>query len=752
MVRGVGVVLVVIGVIAMGAALMPWYSCAGDYPANIETIAQMAHIVSVPDHPGQGGWSEASAICWEAYPVSGQRGSLLLGLGGLLLGILAFFFGGVSNELVARRDDNVLPDHLRSELRHHQKPIEEKKSEMSDKEKEVGIEIDDDELAIALGRNTELAQFRKDEVEHEDNLMDQMREQLVELERIKEEEKQGAGTVDGFYCPDDYSSLRVIYVDANSELASDDLEPGRGESVDAPFTTIASALQMAKHKVRSTGQPVQVRVLPGVYQEAVTIPAKVALVNHRMPSEGSNADRLRWLLDQKEVDHPDRVTLLAPTTATEAVGFDPGMSQGIFGMYLVARDGIKQAGVLAKRIQSVRVVNCVIEGFGHGGAQIEYCGQDLITGGAYFFGCYFRRNKASRGGAICARESVLHIDDCLFAENHANRGGAIFADYLRAPLMISRSRFNNNRAQTKDISEDPLLEVHTSRWYEQQGIGGAIWLGRSQMKVSESKFRKNGASVAGGAFAMIGSRAILQGDEDSPILFEACRARSGGAVVLAADQGSNSTFRSEHVEFDRCVSKQGGGALLGVGGVVALFDHTKVEYCEADELVGVGGGVLMINGAEFLGSSISFRANKAGIGGALAIRNASVRLKEQCLFQDNESVMGSGAGMFVDTQFDEQIDEAVAAEGLELPFVMKILEAEFVGNIAAVSPSALAVGDFDGDSAFSLLIEFGDGVVFRSNRIPSRHPDEPNDQLAIMWNERQFGGGGRISAGKMHLS
>lgn len=751
MVRGVGVVLVVIGLIAMGVALMPWYSCTGTYPANIETIAQMAHIASVPDNPGQGGWSEASAMCWEAYPVSGQRGSLLLGLSGLLFGILAFFFGGTSDAPTSRKDE-VLPEHLRSELRHHQKPIEEKRSEMSEQEKEVGIEIDDDALAMALGRNTELEQYRKEEVEHEDNLMDQMREQLVELERIKEEEKRGAGTVDGFYCPDQYSSLRVIYVDTNSELASDDLEPGRGESVDAPFSTIASALQMAKHKVRSTGQPVQVRVLPGVYQEAVVIPAKVALVNHRMPSEGSNADRLRWLLDQKEVDHPDRVTLLAPTTATEAVGFDPGMSQGIFGMYLVARDGIKQAGVLAKRIQSIRVVNCVIEGFGHGGAQIEYCGQDLITGGAYFQGCYFRKNKASKGGAICARESVVHIDDCLFADNLAIRGGAIFGDYLRAPLMITRSRFNSNRAQTKDINEDPLLEVHSSQWYDQQGMGGAIWLGRSQMKVSESKFRKNGASVAGGALAMIGSRAILQGEEDTPVLFEACRARAGGAVVLAADQGSNSTFRAEHVDFERCVSKQGGGALLGVGGVVALFDHAKAEYCEADDLVGVGGGVLMINGAEFLGSNISFRANKAGIGGALAIRNASVRLKERCLFQDNESAIGSGAGMFVDTQFDEQIEEAVATDGIELPFTMKILEAEFVGNIAGASPSALAVGDFDGDSAFSLLVEFGDGVVFRSNRIPSRHPDEPNDQFAIMWNERQFGGGGRISAGTMNLT
>ena len=726
MVRTIGSICIGIGCIALFVACIPWLSCIASYPANAVEIAQQFTQVNVPLEPS-GSYSEAAGVCWDAYPVSNERLPLMIGFALLFIGMFARFFGA------ERTEELGLPEHLVEQQRFTsaQRPIETKKHDISESERVEGIEIDVDLEELGIGAPE--PGKKKNTEEDEPTLMDQVVQTVKEIERREHEEIDARSNIDGFYCPPNMIERPVFYVDPDHEGASDDEDDERGLSVEMPFRTIAAAIDRAKHTSRMEGTAVQVRVAPGVYQEAVLIPTNVMLVNHRMPAEGELADRVKWLMNQEDLDVGDRVTILAPVDVDAAVTFEAGTSQGLFGVHVVSRENTTQKGIIAKRSDGITVVNCLVEGFRRGGAQVEFCGSDLSMGGVQFLGCVFINNRTNHGGAIEASQSALNLEECLFMENQARSGGAIHATRLRAPLQLTRCEFRENRAQCKDIPEIEPELIDPLQWEKTEGLGGAIWASDSQLKITQNQFRDNGASVAGGTLALLSCKAILAGADDDPMVIRRAKSRSGGGIFATSPFSKGGTLRAKNVNIEHCLGKYGGGGAMLVGKVTMQMEKCRIEFNKADEVEGIGGGMALCAGAELIGSALIFRSNHAGEGAGIMVRNASLRLKDHSIFQDNEAHFAAGAGVLVDTIRQDLVEQVVAQGLFKLPFVVKLLDVEFVGNISAEAPCAMGIGDFPGEAVLSIGVELGKSIDFRSNRVHGQTTPLAGDDFLIRW-------------------
>ena len=726
MARGLGTLCLIIGVVGVLLAFIPWLTCAQAYPSNAAELAQILSVLglALPVDPGTGGLQEAASMCLNAYPPSGERLPLAGGLGAMALGVVLRFVGKAPpappEELpeLARSGPLIAPDH---------DSIEPRRSDLSPEEMDEGIDLDEE-----LGLGGESGRFDADQ---DETLMDQVVDQVRELEVREAARVEEEATVDGFFCPSGMSHAPRLHVDPGHEGARDDEEPGRGESVERPFRTIGAALDRAKALAREAGEPVQVRLAPGIYQEALRVPSRVMLVNHRMPAEGDFVGRLRWLMAQQDVDAQDRVTILAPAEAEQAVFFLPGNTQGLFGCHVVAREATEQVGVVATRCDGVLVANCSIEGFRRGGARIAHCGSDLSVGGIQFLGCRFQSNRQSRGGAVRAEQSAILCDGCLFLDNRARCGGAIWAQELRSPLTVRRCEFKHNlaRAPASSLPQESPILLDPVVWEDLHGVGGAIWMAGSRLKLDRCELRENGASAGGGGLALFGCKALLHGkSQDEPLLFKSCRARTGGAILAAAAHDEPSIIRAANLLLERNIAQEIGGAVALCGAVTCQMTSSQLEYNQADEQDGLGGAVGIFGGAELLGLGLLFRANRAAEAGAILARNGSLRLKDHVIFQDNEACAGQAGALRVDTVEDPRLERLVARGDLKMPFVLKLLDVEMVGNLAARCPAAVAVGRAEGDEAMPLGLEFGEAVRLRANRVKGERA-RPGEHLIVAW-------------------
>ena len=76
---------------------------------------------------------------------------------------------------------------------------------------------------------------------------------------------------------------------------------------------LAAGLEAARVYL-DEGKKVQIRLLPGVYREKVSLPSNVALVNHHIPRNLSTDEQRFWLIDD-ENDHEQHVVLALPEDA-----------------------------------------------------------------------------------------------------------------------------------------------------------------------------------------------------------------------------------------------------------------------------------------------------------------------------------------------------------------------------------------------------------------------------------------------------
>ena len=121
--------------------------------------------------------------------------------------------------------------------------------------------------------------------------------------------------------------------------------------------------------------------------------------------------------------------------------------------------------------------------------------------------CYFQYNTAGwDGGAIFSYRGTLMMDDAYFEENSADSGGAILLEDGLTTVITSAS-FINNDATTffgGAMLIDQDMSVVTIDAVEFEGnsagsSGGAIYVQRGTINISDSAFRVNHADQGGGA-------------------------------------------------------------------------------------------------------------------------------------------------------------------------------------------------------------------------------------------------------------
>lgn len=562
----------------------------------------------------------------------------------------------------------------------------------------------------------------------------------IQLDTIKEREELSRVervTIEGFYCPRRLLGKPILYVDPKHEASSDRVTGEDSGSLELPFKTISAALLMAEDVVNKTGMPVQVRVMPGVYQEALKVPSKVSVLNHRMPGDGGLEEHLAWLTRQQEVDHPERVTIFAPPSARIAVFFDVGTRQGLYGCHVISRDGISQVGLGNERSTELMVRTCVFSGFKLGGVQLNKAGGETAGLEVKLEGCHFNENEALKGGAIAIKESFVVVHHCVFDRNVASSGGAIFASEPRGTLTITYSKFYKNKAKADEVIEAHAEEVALKSWFECSGRGGAIGVERGTVKLAMCELRTNGASNAGGALSLVSSRALLQGAGQQELVMRGNRARQGGAIFMVGSKNAPSTLKGTQLLFEQNLGQSLGGAIGLVGTSVAQLAQSRLVGNTAQGPESLGGGVGCLLGAEFLGDEVTFQANKAqGAGGALAARNGSARLKG-CVLQDNYCEQGRGAGLYLESLAGARLDKLLEHGELKVPFVLKLKDVEFLGNIAAKAPSALFVGNMVKVPTLPIDMELAGSIQARGNSVTGQANSEA---VAVVWSgERRLG-------------
>lgn len=574
----------------------------------------------------------------------------------------------------------------------------------------------------------------------------------IQIDTIKEREERSRVervTIEGFYCPRRLLGKPIIYVDPRHEASSDRVTGEDSGSLELPFKTISAALLMAEEVVSKTNIPVQVRVMPGVYQEALKIPSKVSVLNHRMPGDGGLEEHLAWLTRQQEVDHPERVTIFAPPSARIAVFFEVGTRQGLYGCHVISRDGISQVGLGNERSTELMVRTCVFSGFKLGGVQLNKAGGETQGLEVKLEGCHFNENEALKGGAVAIRESFVVVHHCVFERNVASSGGAIFASEPRGTLTITYSKFYKNKAKADEVIESHAEEVPLKSWFECSGRGGAIGVERGTIKLAMCELRTNGASNAGGALSLVSSRALLQGGAgQQELVMRGNRARQGGAIFMVGSRKAPSTLKGTQLLFEQNLGQSLGGAIGLVGTSVIQLAQSRFMGNIAQGPDSLGGGVGCLLGAEFLGDEVTFQANKAqGAGGALAARNGSVRLKS-CVLQDNYCEEGRGAGLYLESLAGARLDKLLEHGELKVPFVLKLKDVEFLGNIAAKAPSALFVGNMVKVSTLPIDMELAGAIQARGNSVTGQANSEA---VAVVWAGERRLGQGQLDAQRIML-
>ena len=556
------------------------------------------------------------------------------------------------------------------------------------------------------------------------------------VERAKEENEHNADDeftstqIGGFFCPPGYEDRPAIYVDANSESARDDYDDDTPfNAPQNPFKTLDAALKFAAVRTVRDTPGLQVRVTPGIYQSSVTVPDRVVIVNHRMPVDGSVAQRLKWISDL-ELGDADRVTILPPATADFAVRFSAGTTQGIFGCHLVGREGISQAGIVGSAAHKLAIFNCHIEGFQKGGVRLEQCGTEIPGNGTRIIACEILHNSAAQGAGVWASKSVLRMSSCLVSHNRAHNGGGIWLSNLKSPAVLVETRVSHNVAQGALPEEGPF-EMALRSWADAQGTGGGLSVVHSAVKLTRCEFVDNAANLGGGAIAIQAGKVILEASEDHHARLHRNKGRAGGAILVCGWQGGESTLKvtDGDIQLNECALIGGGLAAVGLS-TVQLRD-CQISNNKALDRRSVGGAIGAIHGAEVMTKNVEFRANVVtGSGGVFGAVNSTLRITEGSDMRENSAEHAGGA-VYCITEPNREIEGMIGYAGLKLPFILSMADCVVSNNSADDLGGGIRAGNLDSKPTFPLGLRIEATARVRNNR--TKHPNAAGDDLWVVW-------------------
>ena len=560
-----------------------------------------------------------------------------------------------------------------------------------------------------------------------ETLMDMVAVKVESIEERAELSRVQRVTVEGYYCPRRLVGKPLLYVNPTHAAATDAIVDDEHGHIDSPFRTISAALLHARTIVDQERMAVQVRVMPGVYAEAIEISDMVSVLNHVIPGEGGIEEHLAWLKQQDTQEHPERVTLLPPKDVDVGVIFEPGQRQGLYGVHVVSQEGARQVGVGNERSSALKIRSCAVRGFKMGGIQLSQAGGEIPGNEVSIEGCLLTQNESAKGGALAVRDALVTVHGCVIEDNQATSGGAIYALEPRGTLHITSTRFFKNRARAAYINKAHPEEVPLSSWYDMEGIGGALVVEDGYIKMALCQLIANGASHAGGAVALLSSRAIFQGTGEHAMMVLQNRARVGGAIFCVGLAGERTTIKASHVNFEENMGQSLGGAWALVASSIAQARHCSFSHnaCRGDD--SLGGAVGCIYGADFMGGDLMFQDNACvGHGAAIGARNASVRLRTQTIIQRNQSEAGRAGGIFFETTSGPHITEMIEHGEIQIPVMCALHNVRMQDNTAHQKPSSLLIGNLVRSPTLPIDLEIGQDLDIQ---------DTTNDaeSMAVFW-------------------
>jgi hypothetical protein len=721
----------VVAVVGVGVAAWPLLACTmtvadlmfSPVYANLDpgllSLAETARgsLTEETAPSGMARWQLTAPACVGYVPFTDYAPGFAL----LALGVFGWFFGRRSAAIAAEVpyvDDERLAEKQRAQTLLKPKPL----SAEADV-KPIEVEVDDSELGIG----NEISPDSPDAHLYEDD-GDSLMAFVQDHQPVEDDELEEASAIDGFFCPPGYGNKPVAYVDPEHPQASDDLEgEGAFGNRERPWATVEGAIAHIQRRLLTDVPGAMIRLMPGVYQTSLNIPDRVCVVNHRTPAEGDDAARLRWI-SGLTATHPDAVTILAPPEAPHAVKFQTGRNHGLVGCHVVSRDDTNQLGIVADGAQAVGMLYCVVEGFKRGGAKFTLAGNAGASMAIQVRGCIFRENESKEGGAILIERSVARFHTCIFSKNRAKAGGAVFVRDSTGVSFV-KCRFEGNRAQARPPKTvDPeLLELH--EWAQMSGLGGGLALLRSSVQIHKSEFVDNGASVAGGGFSAVHSNLLINGTESVRARVARNKSRVGGGGFVVGLRSGASTVRLNDVDLTENTARNAGGGLAIVGLAEAKVSDVVVDDNSADADGAWGGGVSAHKGARFLATRTALRRNRSkGCGGGICAINASVKLGDKSELTEN-AAFDAGGGAYVITDSSAAIDSMVAANELELPFVLDIDKARVRRNVARGLGGGIRLGNVADHPTPAL------GVKLNPAKIRSNSTRSDNGAASDIWFE-----------------
>lgn len=711
-----------------------WWTCADQVAANLDTIYDLddpsevaarvalvrasyeAAAQEIPESVDER-MGPARNACTKEFPV---RDSLPFGFGSIILLLVAIMARMQSRQIQARDiEDRSMARQATRALPAVIAPEPKPLTDVTPVPLDVGIDLD-------------FGAAPADSMDEDDDasLMAFVVERGREQQAKSEDQEFESTHLGGFFCPPGYEDKPAIYVDPASESARDDYEDDTPfNAPQSPFKTLDAAVKFASIRTVRDTPGVQIRIAPGIYQSSVVVPNRVALINQRMPIEGTVQQRLQWI-SELELGDPDRVTILPPSSAEFAVRFSVGTNQGIFGCHLIGREGVAQAGIVGSGAHKLAIFNCHIEGFQKGGVRLDQCGTEVPGNGTRIMACEILQNSAALGGGIYAMKSTLRVTSCLISHNHAHNGGGIWLSQMKSPAIVLDSRLSHNVARgtlpAGSVAEQPLRS-----WNDTQGTGGGLCAVATAIKITGCEFIENAANVGGGGVAVIGSKCILEAGEEHHVRLHRNKARSGGAVLVCGWQGAEATLKvtDADIQYNECAVV--GGAIAAIGLTTVQVRDCEISHNQAQERRSLGGALGALNGAELMSKGVEYRGNRAvGSGGVFGAVNASVRISEGSDMRDNTAGHAGGA-VYCITEENREMEGLIGYAGFKLPFVLVMSECVVSSNSADELGGGVRAGNLDSRPTFPLGIKIDATSRVRNNR--TKHPNAAGDDLWIVW-------------------
>ena len=558
-----------------------------------------------------------------------------------------------------------------------------------------------------------------------------LEEQQNAEEKRRQRAKERGRTDRDYYVPPGMEDGVELYVDADVDGSRGDDLSERIDAPKNPYGELDEALRDALRIVMERGRKVVVRLRPGVYATSVELPGQVSIVNHEIPVSATVDERLGWLREQTDIDHPERVTLLVSGDTNAGVRAVAAEGQGLFGCHLVGRQGVDQVGLEVRDNGSMAVVHCVFESFRGGGAEVVDSGEDLPGQRVQFVGCIWRGNTAPRrGGALRIEGSVARIEASILENNRAPRAGAVWVSDLDKPLVVKRTLLRRNRALGDDDAPAPD-DVAPEDWGELNGVGGGLLVRDGLVKLVDTIVEGNDADQGGGGIAVLGARVIVESTGDGRGVVAENRSAAGGGALVVGSVERAAMLRLREAEFEKNLGTSLAGGVGIVGNAMLQAEDARFDSNRADvDGGGSGGGVGIWCGGAVRFDGGQLTGNDAGAGGAIAVRNGSLKLDGGLLIDRNDARCGPGGGLLVVTAADRRLDRLIGEEGFDLPFKLRIGEVRITGNSADGPGGGLRAGSMGTSSAFPLVID-----VRRPNWIANNEATTERRHAQNLWIE-----------------